>query len=259
MTLFEACRSGNYELVKKLIDDGADVNVKDNYRTTPLIYAAKNGHTEICKLLIDKGADVNIMTGYNQTALIFAIIEDYKEIYELLIENGANINIESYGGGFSESLVKETDDFRITYMGTSDLTPLIFAILKRNKELCAYLISKGADTNFEGEYNFKPLIIASIYGYTDICKLLIENGANVNATYYIGGCQMVEEFGFTALMIATIKGHKEICELLIDAGAELDVSNKYYSELYKKGWTDCSRKLTFSRRKHLLDCYYKDW
>ena len=65
----------------------------------------------------------------------------------------------------------------------------------------------------------------------------------------------INNFGETALM----RAKKEICRLLVDAGAGLEVSNKYYIELYEKGMKEVVGKLAFNRRKHLVDFYYKDW
>ena len=49
---------GNIEVVKLLIERGADVNAEDTfYQSTPLDWATENGHVEIAKLLIQKGAE----------------------------------------------------------------------------------------------------------------------------------------------------------------------------------------------------------
>jgi ankyrin repeat protein len=50
---------GHEEIVELLIAEGADVNARDNYKWTPLNYAAHGGHKEIVELLIAAGADVN--------------------------------------------------------------------------------------------------------------------------------------------------------------------------------------------------------
>ena len=52
MNLIEACKTGNLEEVKRLIENGADVHTCDNY---PLRMAAIEGHLDIVKYLIRKG------------------------------------------------------------------------------------------------------------------------------------------------------------------------------------------------------------
>lgn len=68
--LFPACDRGHVEVVKLLLERGAEVNVQDTfYRATPLTWAANKGHLEIIRLLLDKGArgiDAVLMSGVNQ-------------------------------------------------------------------------------------------------------------------------------------------------------------------------------------------------
>jgi ankyrin repeat protein len=45
--------------MKLLIDNGADINARNNYGCTPLTYAANNNNTEIMKLLVDNGVLVD--------------------------------------------------------------------------------------------------------------------------------------------------------------------------------------------------------
>ena len=69
----KAAISGNIEAVKQYLDDGADVNTKDEVGRTPLHVAARKGHKEIAKLLIAEGADVNTKDENSLTPLDLAI------------------------------------------------------------------------------------------------------------------------------------------------------------------------------------------
>ena len=51
-----AASNGHTDIVKALLDKGADVNARGNKGSTALMFAAYNGHTDIVKSLIDKGA-----------------------------------------------------------------------------------------------------------------------------------------------------------------------------------------------------------
>ena len=53
---FESVRSGDYAEVKRLIEEGANVNAKDNDGATALMWASLKGHQEVSKLLIEAGA-----------------------------------------------------------------------------------------------------------------------------------------------------------------------------------------------------------
>ena len=53
-----ACLYGRIETAQFLIDNGANINAKDNYGWTSLMRACYNGHIETAQILIDNGADI---------------------------------------------------------------------------------------------------------------------------------------------------------------------------------------------------------
>ena len=97
--LIDAAVVGDVAKVKKLIAEGADVNAKDNFGQTVLMWAACRGHIEIAKLLIESGADVNAKDSTGDTALIFAASEGHLETVKILIESGADVNAKNMTGG----------------------------------------------------------------------------------------------------------------------------------------------------------------
>ena len=70
MSLIHAVIINNYDLVKSLIDEGADVNAKNKYGSIALMIALEEGHKEICELLIANGADVNAKDKLERTVLM---------------------------------------------------------------------------------------------------------------------------------------------------------------------------------------------
>jgi ankyrin repeat protein len=88
--LLAATRKGDLTAVKSLLDQGASVNAKSPYGSTPLFFACDRGHTEIIKLLIERGADVNVEdTFYHATALTWAMQKKRAPIVKLLLDKGA--------------------------------------------------------------------------------------------------------------------------------------------------------------------------
>jgi hypothetical protein len=94
--LAEAARKGDASVVKKLLDEGVDVNTKFRYGATALSYACDRGYLEVVRLLVDRGADVNATDSfYKQTPLAWAISPamgrkpQHPEIVRVLLEHGA--------------------------------------------------------------------------------------------------------------------------------------------------------------------------
>jgi ankyrin repeat protein len=72
--LADAARKGDAAIVKKLLDEGVDVNTKYRYGATALSYACDRGHLDVVKLLLDRGADVHVKdTFYGNTPLSWAV------------------------------------------------------------------------------------------------------------------------------------------------------------------------------------------
>ena len=93
--LAEAARKGDAAVVKKLLDEGVDVNTKYRYGATVLSYACDRGHVDVVKLLLERGADPLVKdTFYNATPLNWAVTPamgrkpQHVEVVRLLLAKG---------------------------------------------------------------------------------------------------------------------------------------------------------------------------
>lgn len=78
--------------------NGASIDAIDEYKETPLIWAANKGHYDMVKLLLDYGADINYQDIYGETPLMWAVTKEPKalDIIKLLIKRGANKDLKNY-------------------------------------------------------------------------------------------------------------------------------------------------------------------
>jgi ankyrin repeat protein len=88
--IFSAER-GHLQHTKKALHNGANVNTKDYFKRTALMYASGNGSIEIVKLLLHRGAAVGIneRDRDGKTAFMFAKEKGFAKIMEILLEYGA--------------------------------------------------------------------------------------------------------------------------------------------------------------------------
>ncbi|KAK6177454.1 hypothetical protein SNE40_015550 [Patella caerulea] len=96
--LHYAVEKGNIEMVRELLHRGADVSIEENDDfLTPLSIACKNhgDHHNIVKLLIDWGANIDHKHRFNDTPLHEAIENGLVRCVKCLLENGANVNIQT--------------------------------------------------------------------------------------------------------------------------------------------------------------------
>jgi len=79
--------SNNMNMIKFLVLNNADINIKDKYGNTALIEAVKTGFYNIVKFLIDKHAEINVSNRYGTTPLIQAINMSRDDLVKLLLDS----------------------------------------------------------------------------------------------------------------------------------------------------------------------------
>jgi len=88
--LHKAARSGQVSTNKRLLEEGANVNISDNNGWTPLHEACHYGHTVVASLLIDHDADMSKEGGdERETPLVHAAISGQLNVVKLLVKKGA--------------------------------------------------------------------------------------------------------------------------------------------------------------------------
>ena len=82
-----AAISGHGAIVKVLLDQGADPNIMDNFRSTPLQAAVSGSHEAVVKLLLGRGADINHSNVFGRTPLREAVIRKQRCVQDLILEH----------------------------------------------------------------------------------------------------------------------------------------------------------------------------
>ncbi len=157
--LFEALRGEQKQMVLLLIDNGVDVNVKEQC-FSPLHCAAQQGHAEIAELLIAKGANPNAIDMMGETPLHTAVLGGHKDVVMVLLAGGANVNA----------------------INRMERTPLHFAAREGYLDVVEVLLAQGADINAKDKSPSRtPLHYAAQQDHKDVAELLLVQGADVNA------------------------------------------------------------------------------
>lgn len=100
-----ACEMGFTEMVKYLIQEGADIEAEEN-SWTPLLLASERGHLEVIRLLLAAGANIETPTLFNKnTPISWAAMSGHTACVKLLLENGARIDVPTANGCYPYELV----------------------------------------------------------------------------------------------------------------------------------------------------------
>ena len=116
--LSEAVKENNLEIVRLLIELGAEINDEDRILyddETPLAIAASKGNLEMVKLLVDAGAIVNIPLKDPEywTPLMCAVSSENLYVVKFLIEAGADVNEIRDAGNFALAIAAHCDSQEI--------------------------------------------------------------------------------------------------------------------------------------------------
>ncbi|WP_308128765.1 ankyrin repeat domain-containing protein [Bacillus sp. sid0103] len=84
--LFQAVEHKETDTIRRLIEEGIDINSQDSQGRTATMIATYNNDVEIAKILIDAGADVNIQDNMENSPFLYAGAEGYLDILKLTIE-----------------------------------------------------------------------------------------------------------------------------------------------------------------------------
>jgi ankyrin repeat protein len=92
------CVAGHVSLAKLLIENAADLSIRDGDALTPLHTACVFGYDDIVKLLVDGGADINIPDSRGDMPIHTACSEGQWPMVEVLVGIGADVNVQTAGG-----------------------------------------------------------------------------------------------------------------------------------------------------------------
>ena len=210
VALWAACRQNSLEMVSFLVEQGVDVNAKDDDRWTALHFAVADADAAVVKALVDAGSQLEALTALEWTPLIIAVERGDVDVAKVLIDAGADVEVRvgEYvdAGADVEVRVGEYDD------------PLIMIAINNNKpEMVRLLIQAGANLEaVDTSEGRTALVQAGCVGNPEVVKMLIDAGANKDA---------LSDIGESALSLALQYQKYDAAKVVLDAGVSKAVLN----------------------------------
>ena len=148
---------GASEIVRMLLERGADIRVKSKMGVSPLCAAALTGKRDTLKILISYGPDLDTPDNFGSTPLLESIRREFVDCVSLLLNEGA-----------STATVQKSAD-----------NPLHAAVWRGNLEMTELLLDAKADINSRTKGGYTPLMIACKKGDEIILDELVKRGADL--------------------------------------------------------------------------------
>lgn len=224
--LISAISTGDEELVRLMLQRGADVEARCADQMTPLMHAMIHESQHIVVSLLDKGAQIDATTA-GWTVLHRAAAMTDVPLVKLLLSRGADIEARSpkdfvpNKNPLARMSSSDMDEYDEVDASDADRgwTALLRAAMNGNEVMIRLLLEKGADIEARSPSNGTPLICAAEGKYEAIVEYLLINGANVNAE---------DDFGWKPLHRALVnRGGERVAQMLLTHGADVDARCAY--------------------------------
>ena len=264
--LWECAQKGYKKLLQFILSCGTDVNafiwVPENLqeKCTLLHIASLRGQIEVVRLLLDSGADVNIPNANNDTVLHFAARSGNADIIKLILDKGMSVNLTSTQASTPVQLSPACNNptaarafvevgATLNKTNKSDISPLMMAAYNGKLEAVRYLVKRGADINLCNNNKKSALLLAIEGAQLDTIRFLLKNGTDINGNNVPWDMRPLVRATLTqnvtvvnlliksrddlnlcatdgrsrsALHAAALVGNLEIADCLIAAGADLN-------------------------------------
>ncbi|KAL4234964.1 hypothetical protein ACF0H5_006605 [Mactra antiquata] len=189
--LHQCCIDDSEELLKILLEFGANVNARDSEMWTPLHAAATCGHVHLCKLLIDKGAELLAVNADGN--MPYDICED-----EVCLDF---IETEMAKRGVTQ---EEIDDKRL------ETEKKMLTDLKK-------LAAEKGNLEYRDKNWATPLHVAAANGYLDVVEFLINQHVSM---------EVRDEDGWLPIHAAACWLQPEVIEILVKSGGDIDAKTR---------------------------------
>lgn len=146
----------DFELVKLLIENGADLN---DPAYPAIVCASRRGRVEEIEYVLKRGANINAITHVGTSALWQASYYGYLDVIKFLLQAGLDINQH---GGHALQIASTSGNLQVVQLLIAEKANINYQVFDRNK----------------GDLSATPLHKAALFGHLEIMRYLLGNGAN---------------------------------------------------------------------------------
>lgn len=233
--LHDASWNGYCDVVRLLLQYGADLKSKSGNNDTPLHLAARQGNLATAQVLLENGAIVHVQNESRETPLHSAVSGGHYDVAQLLIRHFTSVEAEHRNDGTRPHKAARNEDHDavpvllehhvVHVRDNQGFTPLHEATWKGHHDVMLLLLEYGAHLEIRDNDGDTPLYLAAYQGDLEAIRVLLEHGAIANVQ---------DKLGLTPLHAAVSSKYPDIARLLLMHGAAAGAQdNDHATPLHK--------------------------
>lgn len=222
--LSKAILGGNIEIVKILLDSGAEVSSLEKPKTNGLLQALTSKNQKIAVLMLENGADINKLNSEGYSPLALALQNGYDDLAVDLIKKKAELNPKTqntnalpYNIVFKDDNGEMLELLIVNGLNKNPNQILLDAIADNKPRILNAALQNGANPNIADTAGQPAIWSAAAKSNLELLKVLHQNGANIEVAD--------ETKNATPLLISVVAKNKEVFNYLLDNGADPDVQD----------------------------------
>ena len=185
-----AAMRDDVSIMKVLLEHGADPDLCDDDRETPLIIATRSNIIPVVEALLATNCHLNYKGFMDYTALHWAVYSNHVTIVKLLLEHGASVNERNCLNRLPLHMAASCNAVESAWLllefgaetdcvDSSGITPLLAAVQMGHRALVKVLLHANADINHHAKDNSSPLMLALEKQHIDIAEDIINAGCSL--------------------------------------------------------------------------------
>ncbi|XP_048242398.1 ankyrin-3-like isoform X2 [Haliotis rufescens] len=225
--LIIAAEAGHLDVFNFLLQEGANVSMRDREGNNCLHHACQCGNKDIVEVVVEKFPGMtDDPDRLGNTSAMLCVMSGHEEILKVLVSHGADLKGRGYrylhmacarGHISIVRYLLSYEDININERTIHEETPVMMAAEAGHSDVYDHLVSEGADLSFTDDSDRDCLMLACKGGNMSIVKQLLSlNTFNINRK---------DRLNRTPVMLAAEAGHSDVYHLLVSEGADLSLTD----------------------------------
>ncbi|XP_048242390.1 serine/threonine-protein phosphatase 6 regulatory ankyrin repeat subunit C-like isoform X2 [Haliotis rufescens] len=225
--LIIAAEAGHLDVFNFLLQEGANVSMRDRDGNKCLHHACQSGNKDIVKVVVEKFPDMtDDPDGLGNTSAMLCVMSGHEEILKVLVSHGADLKWRDYCylhmacARCHISIIRyllSYEDININERTVYEQSPVMVAAEAGHSDVYHLLVSEGADLSLTANRGRDCLMLACKGGNISIVEHLLSlKTFNINRRDWLGS---------TPVMMAAEAGHSDVYHLLVSEGADLSLTD----------------------------------